>query len=315
MPKVLVIDKVNPLIRTELTAHGYTCDFFPDACREEIMHIIGKYDGIIVRSRIRIDREILSKAGKLKFIGRVGSGLENIDVAYAMGKGIRCLNSPEGNRDAVAEHATGMLLAIMNHMIRADREVRSGRWIREGNRGTEIMGKTAAIIGYGNTGSAFAQRLYALGANVISYDKYKTGYSDGNTKETTMEELFATADIVSLHVPLTDETTYMVDSDFLGRFLKPVWFINTSRGKVVSTPDLVAAMKTGKVLGAALDVLEYEESSLEALAPELPEDYRYLIESDRVILTPHIAGWSHESDIRLARVLVEKILGGEAATL
>ncbi|TSA24974.1 MAG: hypothetical protein D4R67_10965 [Bacteroidetes bacterium] len=309
--KVLIIDKVHPVITEELTAHGYACDCFPDYGRDDLLRIIDQYEGIIIRSKIRIDRDFLTKATGLQFIGRVGSGLENIDVAYAAEKGIKCYNSPEGNRDAVGEHALGMLLALMDHLVRADREVRAGRWIREGNRGTEIMGKTIGIIGYGNTGSAFARRLQGFGANVLSYDKYRTGYSDGNTRETTLEELVDSADILSLHVPLTDETTCMVDAAFLARFKKPIRLINTSRGKVVRTADLVQALKTEKVLGAALDVLEYEDSTFEALAQDLPDDFRYLLEADNVLLTPHIAGWTEESNIKLARVLVEKILGSE----
>ena len=306
--RVLIIDKVHPLIPEELTAHGYTCDFFPDYGREELLRIIDQYVGVVVRSRIRLDKEFLSKATKLKFVGRIGSGLENIDVTYAREKGIVCLNSPEGNRDAVAEHALGMLLSLMNHLNRADREVRSGQWIREGNRGTEIKGKTIGIIGYGNTGSAFAQRLKGFEADVISYDKYKTGYADGNTRETTLNEIFDSADILSLHVPLTEETTFMVDATLLSRFRKPIWLINTSRGKVVRTSDLVKALKSGKVVGAALDVLEYEASSFEALAQDLPDDFRALMEAGNVILTPHIAGWTQESNIRLAKVLIDKIL-------
>ena len=306
--RVLIIDEVHPLIIEELTANGYSCDFFPEYGREDFIRIIGQYSGVIVRSKIRLDKEILSRAQMLKFIGRVGSGLENIDVAYAQERGIVCFNSPEGNRDAVAEHAVGMLLSLMNHLNRADREVRDSIWIREGNRGTEIKGKTVGIIGYGNTGSAFARRLKGFEVNVISYDKYKTGYSDGNTREATLNEIFDLADILSLHIPLTEETTFLIGTSFLTRFRKPVWLMNTSRGRVVKTSDLVEALKSGKVIGAALDVLEYEDSSFEALSQTLPDDLRYLMESDNVILTPHIAGWTHESDVKLARVLVEKIL-------
>jgi len=306
--KVLLLEKVHPLITEELTAHGFACEFFPDYGREDFLRVIGEYTGVIVRSRIRLDREFLSGASRLKFIGRAGSGLENIDVSYAREKGIVCLNSPEGNRDAVAEHAMGMLISLLNHINRADREVRGGQWIRERNRGNEIKGKTVGIIGYGNTGSAFAQRLKGFDATVISYDKYKTGYSDGNTREATLDEIFSLACILSLHVPLTDETAFMVNNAFLEKFQNPVWVINTSRGGVIRTKDLVKALKSGKVMGAALDVLEYEDSSFEALSLDLPEDFRYLMESDNVILTPHIAGWTHESDIRLAKVLVEKIL-------
>jgi len=306
--KVLIIDDVHPLIPEELAAHGFSCDFFPDYGREELIRVIHHYTGVIVRSKIRLDEEFLSQASKLKFIGRIGSGLENIDVAFALERGIVCLNSPEGNRDAVAEHAMGMIISLMNHLNRADREVRNGVWIREGNRGNEIKGKTIGIIGYGNTGSAFAQRLKGFEAKVISYDKYKTGYSDGNTRETTLDEIFSLADILSLHVPLTKETTFMVDASFIDRFRRPIWLINTSRGKVVRTSGLVNALKSGKISGAALDVLEYEDSSFETLAQDLPDDFRYLMEAGNVILTPHIAGWTLESNIRLAKVLVEKIL-------
>lgn len=306
--KVLIIDEVHPLIPEKLAAHGFSCDWFPDYTREDYLKVIDRYEGVIVRSKIRLDREFLSRASQLRFIGRVGSGLENIDVAFAEERGIRCLNSPEGNRDAVAEHALGMLLSLRNHLCRADRQVRSGRWLREENRGAEIKGKTVGIIGYGNTGSAFARRLKGFEANVLSYDKYKSGYADGNTREVTLEEIMDSADILSLHVPLTEETTCMVEGSFIGRFRKPFQLVNTSRGKVVSTADLVAALKSGKVTGAALDVLEYEESSFERLSHALPEEFRYLMEAENVILSPHIAGWTNESNIRLAEVLVEKIM-------
>ena len=233
--------------------------------------------------------------------------MENIDVDYAVRRGIRCLNSPEGNRDAVGEHALGMLLSLMDHIVVADRQVRYGHWLREANRGDEIKGKTVGIIGYGNMGSAFSQRLKGFEANVISYDKYKKDYSDGNTRETAMEELFEECDILSLHIPLTEETDGMVDDAFLKRFRKNIRLINTARGKIVRTGDLVKNMVSGKVIGAALDVLEYEDTSFEALAEDLPAELSYLTASDRVILTPHIAGWTHESNIKLATVLVEKI--------
>jgi D-3-phosphoglycerate dehydrogenase len=233
--------------------------------------------------------------------------MENIDVEYAGSKGIMCLNSPEGNRDAVGEHALGMLLALMNNMVRADRQVRAGTWIREGNRGTEISGKTVGIIGYGNMGSAFAQRLKGFDCRVISWDKYKHNYADGNTSETSMDEIFQEADILSLHVPLTWETRHMADDAFLRRFRKNIWLINTARGQVVKTEDLVTNLASGKVAGAALDVLEYEDSSFETISGDVPADLQYLLHADNVILTPHIAGWTQESNVKLARFLVEKI--------
>ena len=308
MKKILFIDSVHPLICEELTANGYTCEFFLNQGKEELMKIVEQYFGIIIRSRINLDEDFLSQSKELRFIGRVGAGMENINVKYAESGGIRCFNSPEGNRDAVGEHTTGMLLSLMNNLNRADRQVRDGKWKREENRGTEIKGKTVGIIGYGNMGSAFAQRLRGFEAIVISYDKYKKDYSDGNTKETSLEQIFELADIVSLHVPLTEETRYMCDKKFFEQFRKNIWFINTSRGTIVNTGDLVSQLRSGKIIGVALDVLEYEDSSFENLSGNFPEDFRFLSESDRVILTPHIAGWTVESNNKLAKVLVEKIL-------
>jgi D-3-phosphoglycerate dehydrogenase / 2-oxoglutarate reductase len=306
--KVLVIDKVHPLITSELEQAGFQCDHFPGFGRKEIEGIIGGYRGIIIRSGIAIDRPFLEKATGLEFIARVGSGLENIDTEFAASLGIRCLNSPEGNRDAVGEHTTGLLLALLNHFVQADRQVRQGKWLREENRGTEVKGKTVGIIGYGNMGSAFAQRLQGFDADVISYDKYKTGYSDGSTRETDMEELFASCDILSLHVPLTAETRYLVDEKFIARFAKPFCLLNTARGKVVRTQALVAGLKSGKILGAALDVLEYEDTTFEQISDKASPDLDFLKAADNVILTPHIAGWTRESSVKLATVLAEKIL-------
>ena len=235
--------------------------------------------------------------------------MENIDVPFAESKGIKCLHAPEGNRDAVGEHAIGMLLALLNNLLRADKEVSNGVWIREGNRGTEIQGKTFGIIGYGNMGSAFAQRLKGFGVTVLAYDKYKKNYSDEYTKEATMEELFEKADIVSLHLPLTEETHYLANNNFFKKFKKNIYFINTARGKNVKTDDLVEQIKSGKVLGACLDVLEYESISFEALDPnKMPEAFKYLVQSDKVILSPHIAGWTYESHEKIAETLVRKIL-------
>jgi D-3-phosphoglycerate dehydrogenase / 2-oxoglutarate reductase len=305
--KLLFIDSVHPLIREELTAHGFDCEYFPGYSRRDFEEIISHYFGIVIRSKIILDQQILEKASGLKFIARVGSGMENIDTVYALSKGITCLNSPEGNRDAVGEHALGMLLSLINHINRADRQVRQGKWIREGNRGMEIKGKTLGIIGYGNMGSAFAQRLIGFEANVISYDKYKKNYSDGNTRETDLDEIYQTADILSLHVPLTEETHHMVNSGFIGRFRKNIWLINTSRGTIVNTTDLSTHLAAGKVIGAALDVLEYEDSSFESLSGNFPKEFEFLIKADNVLFTPHIAGWTVESNYKLAKVLVDKI--------
>lgn len=307
MLKVLFIDFVHPLIREELNAHGFICDHFPDFLRKDFEEIIDQYFGIIIRSKITLDKELLDRATGLKFIGRVGSGMENIDLAYAVSKGIICMNSPEGNRDAVGEHTLGMLLSLINHINRADKQIREGKWIREGNRGMEIKGKTVGIIGYGNMGSAFAQRLKGFETNVISYDKYKKNYSDGNTRETDLDEIFESTDILSLHVPLTEETHYMVNKEFFGKFRKNIWLINTSRGRVVNTMDLSNQLKAGKVIGAALDVLEYEDSTFESLSGNRTEEFDYLLNADNVLITPHIAGWTLESNIKLAKVLVDKI--------
>ena len=273
------------------------------------MKELHNYEGIVIRSRFKLDKEIIDKGKNLKFIARAGAGMENIDVAYAESKGIKCLHAPEGNRDAVGEHAIGMLLSLLNNLPRADKEVRNGIWIREGNRGTEIQGKTVGIIGYGNMGSAFAQRLKGFGVTVIAYDKYKKNFSDEYAKEATMEELFEKADIVSLHLPLTDETHYIANNNFFKKFKKNIYLINTARGENVKTDDLVENLKSGKVQGACLDVLEYESVSFEALDPnKMPEPFKYLIQSDKVILTPHIAGWTFESHEKIAETLVRKII-------
>ncbi len=306
--KVLFIDTAHPVLMSDLTDFGFQCDYFEGFGREGFLRIIPEYVGVIIRGKIKMDKEFLDAATGLKFIGRVGAGMENIDVAYAESLGIACLKAPEGNRDAVGEHALGMLLMLMNRLRIADREVRDGIWIREGNRGTEICGKTIGIIGYGNMGSAFAQRLSGFDARVIAYDKYKFNYSDEFVEETDMGTIFRESDILSLHVPLTDETEFLVDNDYIGKFEKQIYIINTARGKVLKTADLVARMKTEKVIGACLDVLEYEKMSFEDInKDDLPDDFRYLIKSDRVILSPHIAGWTHESNYKLAKVIAGKV--------
>jgi D-3-phosphoglycerate dehydrogenase len=308
--KILFLDTTHFRLPEMLRNAGFECHDSFDSDINKIKQIVGDYEGIIIRSRIKIDKTLIDLGKKLRFIGRVGAGLENIDTDYAVKKGIACINSPEGNRDAVGEHALGMLLCLLNNIARANTEVRQGKWIREGNRGLEIKGKTVGIIGYGNMGSAFAQRLKGFGANVIAYDKYKFNYTDEFVAEKTLESLFEHTDILSLHVPLTHETEYMVNSDFIKKFKKDIYIINTARGKVVKTDDLVFQIKEGKVLGAALDVLEYEETSLESLSSENKKSdaFSFLISSDKVILTPHIAGWTRESNIKLSEVLADKII-------
>ncbi len=308
MKKVLFIDTAHPSLQKGLEKLGFQCDYFPDFQYDDFKKIIGGYQGVIIRSKIKLDREILLQARRLEFIGRVGAGMENIDVAVAEKQGIRCLNAPEGNRSAVGEHAIGMLLMLFNNLKKGDAEVRRGLWLREENRGVEIEGKTVGIIGYGNMGGAFAAKISGFGAQVLAYDKYKTGFSDSFVKEVSLETLFEQADILSLHVPLTDETRFMVDGDFLSRFSKNIWLINTSRGKVVKTADLVSALKSGKVKGACLDVLEFEGLSFENLeAKDLPETFSELAQMQNVILSPHVAGWTHESNLKLAATIVEKV--------
>jgi len=308
LKKVIIIDKVHPVIIRKLEKHGFACDYFPDINKNEIDSLIAAYFGLVVRSKITLDRDFLSKATQLGFIGRVGAGMENIDTEYAESKGIRCFNSPEGNRDAVGEHTLGLLLSLLNHLNRADLQVREGKWLREENRGSEIKGKVVGIIGYGNMGSAFAQRLKGFEAEVISYDKYKTGYTDGNTRETTLEEVFEKSDIVSMHIPLSRETRFLCDTEFFTRFRNNIVFINTSRGPILKTEDLVEMIRMGKVTGAALDVLEYESSSFEGLPDPYPEALKFLMNSDKVVFTPHIAGWTSESESKLASVLAGKII-------
>ena len=308
MKKVLFIDTAHPSLQKGLEALGYQCDYYPDFQYDDFKRIIGRYEGVVIRSKIKLDREILREASALKFIGRVGAGMENIDVAVAEKQGIHCLNAPEGNRSAVGEHAIGMLLMLFNNLKKGDAEVRRGLWLREENRGVEIEGKTVGIIGYGNMGGAFARKISGFGARVLAYDKYKTGFSDAFVTEVSPEELFAETDILSLHVPLTDETRFMVNGDFLEKFKKSLWLINTSRGKVLKTDDLVSALKSGKVKGACLDVLEFEGLSFENLeAKNLPKAFSELARMQNVILSPHVAGWTHESNLKLASTIVKKV--------
>ncbi|MCX6294619.1 MAG: 2-hydroxyacid dehydrogenase [Bacteroidetes bacterium] len=307
--KILFIDSNHSLLHEMLEKAGHTCDLNYNWTKEEIEKNIHLYDGIIVRSKIKITKEIIDKAANLKFIARAGAGMENIDVSYAESKGIKCFHAPEGNRDAVAEHAIAMLLSLFNNLFRANKEVREGKWIREGNRGVELMGKTVGIIGYGNMGSAFAERLKGFSVNILVYDKYKNGFGNSFIKECSLEQIFEQADVLSLHTPFTEETNYLINDSFINKFSKNVYIINTARGKCLNTSDLVKNLKIGKVLGACLDVLEYEMTSFEALnTNELPEAFQYLIQSENVVLSPHIAGWTKESNMKIAKILAEKIL-------
>lgn len=306
--KILLADSNHPVLHETLMAHGFQCDQFWDKTKEELIELLPQYDGVVIRSKFKITKEIIDVCPNLKCIGRVGAGMENIDVRYATSKGVKCVHVPEGNMDAVGEHALGMLLMLLNNIKKADAEVRKGIWVRAENRGVEIKHKVVAIIGYGFMGSSFAQKLSGLGCEILVYDKYKHGFSNNYVKETTMQEIFDRADIVSLHVPLTDETSYMFNEAYLKQFKKPIYVINTARGKCLNTADLVEGMKSEKVLGACLDVLEYETVSFEAIDPKtLPEAFKYLIESDKVVLTPHIAGWTHDSNYKMSKLIAEKM--------
>ncbi len=307
-PKILFLDTTHPILYEKLKELGFELIFEFEKTKEELSEYLHEFEGIIIRSRMKIDKEIIEKSLNLKFIGRVGSGLENIDTIYAHSRGIHCLNSPEGNRDAVAEHAIGMLLCLNNNILKSDREVRNGLWLREENRGIEISGKTIGIIGFGNMGSAFAQRLKGFDCEIIAYDKYKTNYAPDYVRATDMDEIFEKADIVSYHIPYNQDTHYLINENHIHSFAKPITIINTSRGKILNTQDLVSAIENSKVKGACLDVLEYESVSLQNLnKTEWPEAMTKLANMNNVVLSSHIAGWTHESNIKLSLFLVEKI--------
>ncbi len=309
MKKILFIDSTHPMLVQRLKEAGYEVDFDFVSSKQEIEKKIASYFGIIIRSRFVIDKEFIDAASALHFIGRVGAGMESIDVEYAKAKNIHCISSPEGNRDAVGEHTLGLLLALSNNIVKASNEVKNGVWLREENRGFEIKGKTIAIIGYGNMGSAFAQRLSGFESHVIAYDKYKTGFSSRYVEEVSMADVFEQADILSFHVPYTQETHYLFCEDYIQKFKKSIYLLNTSRGKVVKTDDLSDALFSGKVLGAALDVLEYEDISLKNTSiSSWTDSMHYLADSPRVILTPHIAGWTKESNIKLSTIIADKVI-------
>ncbi len=307
--KILFIDSNHPRLHEMLIEKGFQCDLFYDKSADELKKLIPQYDGIVLRSKFKITQEVIDSAPNLKCIARVGAGMENIDVAYATKKGITCVNSPEGNRDAVAEHGIGMLLCLFNNITKANAEVKSGKWLREENRGIELYGKTVGIIGYGNMGAAFAKRLQGFNVKVLAYDKYKSNFGTEFVKECSLQEIFEQTDILSLHTPLTEETHYLINDAFINSFKKAIYVINTARGKCLNTTDLIKNIESKKVLGACLDVLEYEAVSFEGIDfKEIPQPMQYLMKSDKVILTPHIAGWTKESNIKLAEFLAEKII-------
>lgn len=307
--KILIIDSVNKILPEKLQKSGYELVDGVNYSIEEIINSIDEYFGLIIRSRFNITADIIDKAKQLRFIARVGSGMESIDIKYCEKKGIKCFNSPEGNRDAVGEHCIGMLLSLLNNLNKADKEVKNGIWKREENRGTEIMGKTVGIIGYGNTGSRFAKKLQGFDCEILAYDKYKNNFGNSYVKETDLKTIFEKAEILSLHIPLTDETKYLINQEFINSFNNPFILINSSRGPIVKTNDLLSELKTGKIIGAALDVLEYEEISFEkTLDISINKEFQELAKMENVILSPHIAGWTHESHIKLAETLADKII-------
>lgn len=307
--RILIIDEVHSSLIETLKEANYKLDYNPKIKADEVFSKIVNYNGIIVRSKMKITSELIDTAKSLKFIARVGAGLENIDVEYAKAQNIKIINSPEGNRDAVGEHALGMLLNLFNKINIANTQVKSGIWNREANRGEEIGGKTIGIIGYGNTGSAFARKLSGFDVEILAYDKYKSNFFNNFVKEVELEQIFKKADILSFHVPLTNETKQMFRSSFINNFKKDIYLINTSRGEVVNTRDLVNALKYGKINGACLDVLEYEKLSFEDIFKNsnLPE-FNYLVKAENVILTPHIAGWTHQSYYKISKIIADKII-------
>ena len=306
--KILHLDTNHPLLWEQLEKVGFSNEADFVSKKEEIENKIENYHGIVIRSRFKIDKTFIDKAKNLQFIARVGAGLESIDCEYAASKNIHLIAAPEGNRNAVGEHALGMILSLFNKLNTADKEVKSGHWNRESNRGTELDGKTVGIIGYGNMGKSFAKKLRGFDVEVLCYD-ILPNVGDENAKQVSLQELQQKLDVLSLHIPWTPETDKMVNTTFINQFAKPFWLINTARGKSVVTADLVSALQSGKILGAGLDVLEYEKLSFETLFEgEKPEAFDYLLNANNVLLTPHIAGWTIESKEKLAQVIVDKII-------
>lgn len=308
MKRVLITDDCHPVLTEGLTKLGFTCDYRPDITLQETRRVIPGYEGLIINSKILVDRAFLDAAAKLAFVGRLGSGMEIVDRAYAAERGVAVLSSPEGNRNAVAEHALGMLLALANNLLRADREVRRNTWQREANRGWELSGKTIGIVGFGHTGSQFARKLSGMEMTVLAFDKYKhAGYAAEMpwVRETTLDDIQKRSDIISLHLPLTAETMHLVDDQFIDKCLRGFVLINTARGACVKTGDVVAALEDGRIGGACLDVFENEKPTTFSDAEKAL--YERLLQRENVVLSPHIAGWTQESKRRLATVLLGKI--------
>ncbi len=311
MKKVLIIDEMHLSIIPLLEAEGYEVDYRPHIKREEILDIVGDYNGLIIRSKTPMDKELLEKATQLRFIGRAGAGLDKIDLDYLAERGINLYHAAEGNKDAVGEQAIGMLLSLFNHISKADQEVRKGIWIREANRGEELQGKTVGIIGFGNMGQAFAEKLTGFGVRILAYDKYKTGFGTAHVEEVALESLMEESDILSLHIPLTSETRNFLTLDFIRKFKKPFYLINTARGEIVTFDTLNVALDEGLLLGAILDVLENEKFNTYSNSQK--EAFERLAKRTNVVFSPHIAGWTNQSYVKINEVLVKKIKSGSKA--
>lgn len=307
--KVVFLDSVHEILWQRLTDAGHACIDATTLSVEKCNSIVQDAQGLVIRSRFRMDADFLENAPNLRFIARSGAGMENIDEDYCSKRGIQCFNAPEGNRNAVAEHALGMLLTLFNRLHLADTEVRGGLWRREENRGIELDGKTVGIIGYGNNGSAFARKLRGFDVRVLAYDKYQKGFGNAQVEEVPLEQLFEHADVLSFHIPQNEETLFMGDSAFFEAFRKSIYVVNLSRGKIIRTKDLMECIQNGKILGACLDVLEYEKASFESFFDQnLDPTFAELLASQKILLSPHVGGWTNESYFKLSDVLADKIL-------